>query len=286
MTTTYLLFDTCVWLSLAQDADALPMLQALKGHSDSGTVVLLVPTIVTDEFERHRDKIIDKHNERLGTWVKHARAASILLSGSEAEEMRRLADKAAKQIPEKASTVAHALKMASELLRHRESIRIVPKDIHAKRVAERALAKRAPFHRNKNSVADALLMECFRDWVASDKGSGKSVFVTENTSDYCDEKKKSDIHAHYQELFADKNVAFSINAAEVIEEIGPFEHSAAVKERYATATSIPPELCPNGGVHSFTEGQGAYLRSQYGGLTWQLFCNKCRARFDTGDSWD
>ena len=50
---------------------------------------------------------------------------------------------------------------------------------------ERALKKRAPFHHNKNSVADALIVEMYVEVLAAD-GSGKDdhCFVTSNTKDF------------------------------------------------------------------------------------------------------
>jgi hypothetical protein len=286
MTKNNLLFDTCVWFTLAQDIDASPMLQALKGHVDSGTVVLLVPTIVVDEFERNREKIIQKYVSRLRTQIKHAHEATALLDGADAEEMKRLTEKAEKKIVTRAESVAQSLNLASDLLHHKKSIKIPHQEIHYTRVVERALTKRAPFHRNKNSVADALHMESFHYWVKDNSDLDSAIFVSENTSDYCNDDKKTEIHADYKDYFSKTNWNFSINVAEVIETLGPFEHSADVKARYATMALVKSGLCPQGGDHVFSEGDGAYLRSQYGGLTWQLFCTKCHARFDTGDSWD
>lgn len=287
MTKHTLLFDTCIWITLAQDADASPMLEALKGHIEAGAVALLVPTIVINEFERNRDKIIKRNATRLATLIKHAReTATTLLEGAEAEEMTRLTEKARAQITAREATLAHSLTLASQLLNHEKSIKIAPREIHYRRVVERALSKRAPFHRGKNSVADALHMECFYDWVNANSEADPAVFVTENTDDYSDGQKKNQIHPDYTDYFNKTNCTYSINVAEVIEKLGPFEHSADLKTRYASIALATPNLCPHGGGHTFSDDDGAYLRSQYGGLTWHVFCTKCHARFDTGDAWD
>lgn len=48
---------------------------------------------------------------------------------------------------------------------------------------------------------------------------------------------------------------------------------------------LPPSICWKcQSQNSFTSG--SYLRSQYGGLTWQYICNKCGSRYDTGDYFD
>ena len=53
------------------------------------------------------------------------------------------------------------------------------------RAADRALAKKAPFHRNKNSVADAILIEAFADVVKGKDTTGHQFgFVTHNKNDF------------------------------------------------------------------------------------------------------
>jgi hypothetical protein len=55
----YLLGDTCVWLDLAKDVNGGPLLAACRQLIADERVEFLVPQIVTDGFERNRDRIID-----------------------------------------------------------------------------------------------------------------------------------------------------------------------------------------------------------------------------------
>jgi hypothetical protein len=51
--------------------------------------------------------------------------------------------------------------------------------------AERAVEKRAPFHRDKNAMADAILIETYADCVRDKAASGvRLAFVTHNKSDF------------------------------------------------------------------------------------------------------
>jgi len=271
---------------MAQDPDAISMTDSLIGHVHSGAIVLLTARIVVDEFERNRGKIIDRRAMGMKTWINHARSASSLLDTPDTARMQALADLAEKKIPTKVGELAGALNRVNDLLTHKTTIQLSPEQDHAQRVVERALSKKAPFHRSKNSVADALLMECFRDFISDRRFVGTAVFATENSSDYCDEKDKKTIHADYSSVFDGKSICFSINVAEIIRGLGPFKNSASIVARYAQTATLKYEKCPAGEDHSFDESRGAYLRSQYGGLTWQLHCSKCGARFDTGDHWD
>jgi len=52
-------------------------------------------------------------------------------------------------------------------------------------VVERGLAKHAPFHRSRNSVADALLIELYATAIANvDLAQQPYAFVTSNSEDF------------------------------------------------------------------------------------------------------
>lgn len=58
------------------------------------------------------------------------------------------------------------------------------------------------------------------------------------------------------------------------------------RSAYFGADSLKPTVCPRCKAENSFLGGGAYLRSQYGGLTLQYVCGKCGFHLDTGDSWD
>lgn len=62
---------------------------------------------------------------------------------------------------------------------------VTPTDDTRSAVVERGLAKRAPFHRSRNSVADALLIELYSVDVATfDLAKEPHAFVTSNSDDF------------------------------------------------------------------------------------------------------
>ncbi len=52
-----LLVDTCVWLDVAKDPKQTPILAVVEDLVRAGSMCLLVPTVVLEEFRRNRDRI-------------------------------------------------------------------------------------------------------------------------------------------------------------------------------------------------------------------------------------
>ncbi|WP_022887563.1 hypothetical protein [Glaciibacter superstes] len=62
-----------------------------------------------------------------------------------------------------------------------EGRKLVPDDDIKRRVVDRGLAKHAPFHKHRNSVADALLIELYAGEIDE---AGEFAFVTSNSEDF------------------------------------------------------------------------------------------------------
>ena len=62
--------------------------------------------------------------------------------------------------------------------------RVEPTQDEHERVVDRGLDKRAPFHRSKNSVADALIIEMYASQVASAVADDRYALVTSNSDDF------------------------------------------------------------------------------------------------------
>ena len=206
----------------------------------------------------------------------HAGKITILLPETVLIEFK----KHEKEIGEK--KIASYKGILNEILDHKTTIKLPTEQRHILAAAQDAIRKRAPFHHNKNSFCDALIMYGFKEILPSISVKGFVYFVSENTSDFCKSSNQSHPHEEFEKLFTDK-VKFSINIALALNEIKPQAITPEVVEEVKTIT---PYLCPAGGEHVFDSENEAFLRSQYGGLTWQLLCKKCGARYDTGDYWD
>jgi len=180
-----LLIDTSVWLDLAKDYRNLPLLSILDDLVDQSEVELLVPDIVIDEFNRNKARVLAAAKASQTDAFRRVRNAIKQFGGPQQRDavIRELDD------------VDHKLAIHGEA--SNESMDIVEKLLNGpapivasviarQRAANRGLDRRAPFHQgNKNSTADAILIETYAEIVVDDQNlSARYAFVTANTADF------------------------------------------------------------------------------------------------------
>jgi hypothetical protein len=156
----YLLGDTCVWLDLAKSISGDQLIVACREFIHESRLELLVPQLVIDEFERNRGRIEADMARSVTATFRRVRAAVDEHGLDEGrEETLQHLDDLTHRVP---LINQMALGQFSEILKLLRGGRILePSDEVCRRAVDRALAKRAPFHRSKNSVADALIVEMY-----------------------------------------------------------------------------------------------------------------------------
>lgn len=180
----YLLGDTCVWLDLAKNVNGRQLIAACRQLSDEERLELLVPQIVIDEFEHNRDRI-EADMARSVSAIFHRVRAVVDEHGREGGR-----DEALKQLDDLAHRVPLINQMAigqfSQILQLLHGgRRLEPSAEVYRRAADRGLDKRAPFHRSRNSVADALIVEMYGEVLeANASGRDDHCFVTTNVKDF------------------------------------------------------------------------------------------------------
>ena len=215
-----LLIDTSVWLDLAKDYRRSAVLTAIEELIDAGTIELIMPKVIVDEFARNRDSVVEHSRRSLSSHIKRVREAVLEFAEEErqASTLRELGE------------IEHTLAMKGEVSRRTlERIEramascpsIAPSEDTKGRVVERALAKRAPFHRSKNSVADALLIEMFVE--AAEAGTDAETgffFVTHNTRDFSQHDGDRRLpHADLEPVFSPGNRHYSTSIVDVVKRI-------------------------------------------------------------------
>ena len=203
----HLLVDTSTWLDLSKRRDGQRWIVALRLLVQQGDVELMVPQVVIDEFERNRERI------------------ETSMTSSVAQRF-----KAIKQDLDDYGADAAASKMIEDLARHTPLIGAMttrnfddvltllkggrllePTDAEQLNVVSRGLAKRAPFHRSRNSVADALLAELYATAVAADAGDDRYAFVTTNSEDFSSTTgDKREPHLDLADLFAGESSSYRL----------------------------------------------------------------------------
>lgn len=183
--TCKLLVDTCVWLDLAKDYRQQPVIAALEDLATAGEIQLLVPQVVLKEFERNKERVAADATRSLQSHFNLVRDA-VDRFGNEKDKKATLkalneADHAAVL---KGDAVNTSINRIEKLLTSVPALPIT--DSVKARVTDRAIAQRAPYHRSRNSVGDAIIVEIYADQVAADD-PGDLAFVTHNFKDFSQE---------------------------------------------------------------------------------------------------
>jgi len=178
-----LLIDTCVWIDLAKDHHQHALLQALDHLIKEEKIVVLVPPLLRHEFERNKGNIVDRNRQSLSAALKRAKEALDQHgeAGTKIQALEGLnfVDQRLPRLGDLTGIVA----FVELMLKRAKTVSIT--DAAKLRAADRAVAKRAPFHKNRNSVADAILVEAFADVAKGKDSTGHTFgFVTHNKNDF------------------------------------------------------------------------------------------------------
>ena len=214
------LVDTCVWLDLAKDYREQPIISAIEDLVKEGRLRLIIPSVVLDEFQRNKARVAEEAKRGFQSHFRVVRDA-----------VNRFADDASK-----AHTIAalhevdHAITMKSaavdgSLMRIENILASTPavptSETVKQRVTERALAKLAPYHREKNSVGDAILIETYAEVLSSDRDKKpRYAFVTHNTKDFSEpngDRRKP--HGDLAPMFVPPRSTYSVSMVDLIREV-------------------------------------------------------------------
>lgn len=215
-----ILIDTCVWLDLAKDPKNLALVQALETLVKRGDVSLIVPRVVVDEFVRNKARVAKEGTQSLSSALRRVRDAVWRLDAPKrrAQLAKRLSDLDLK-LPTLGEAVLEGLGLIDTLL-HTSAI-IEASDAMKARAAERALNGAAPFHRNKNSMGDAILIETYAEALRAPAAKGtRFAFVTHNKHDFSlpdgDHKKP---HPEFAPLFSKIRSLYCVTLADALRRV-------------------------------------------------------------------
>ena len=176
-----MVIDTCVWLDLAQNYNQQPLLSALEELVRMNFIHLIVPEIVTDELARNKERVIEESGRNIVSTLRRAKevVAQLGKDGEKQHVIRQLTEIDQKSVnyrdvAAEAISRIERLILGSELVDTNASMKLA--------AAERALAGNAPFHRQRNSMGDAILIEAYGE--IQRQALGHYAFVTHNIKDF------------------------------------------------------------------------------------------------------
>jgi chaperonin cofactor prefoldin len=172
---TYLILDTNWWMFLAL-SDHKPVLNELKSKIEDGSIILLVPSVVLKEWKKHKKGVLKKIEESI------------------TDNLKTIKNNAKKDAEAQYTAVCNFIEKRSK------KIKVSSKVIH--KAVNFALRKKAPFHRNKNSIADALIIFSTIEFLKKENNLGKdnAIFVSYNHTDFSETTDKSEEMEIYKDI--------------------------------------------------------------------------------------
>ncbi|WP_298364330.1 PIN domain-containing protein [uncultured Bradyrhizobium sp.] len=178
----FLVVDTCVWLELVKDYSQEPLLSALEDLVRMNFVSLVVPKIVVDELARNKERVVEESGRSIAGTLRRAKEM-LARYGNDGE--KQVAIRQLTEIDHKSVNYRDAATKAVERIERlvfgaAEIVEITPSMKLA--AAERALQNKAPFHRPRNGMGDATLIEAYGE--IQRRAAGHYAFVSHNIKDF------------------------------------------------------------------------------------------------------
>jgi hypothetical protein len=226
-----ILIDTCVWLDMAKDFSQLPLLGALEELVRLGYIQLIAPHTLLDEFARNKVRIIEEGARSLTGTLK--RAADVIAKYGEWKRTRKFISaihEAEQKLGNASDFAAQAIARIETLLGNARAMDTTD-DIKL-RAAQRAIDKRAPFHRQRNNINDAILIETYADSLTAAKSGERFAFITHNVKDFSHPAGNEKFpHPDFAPLFSRIRSRYFITLGEALRGIRPEEFADIMIEQ-------------------------------------------------------
>lgn len=231
----HILIDTCVWLELAKDYHQRDILAALEELIRQGEIKLILPRVVVDEFARNKSRVIEESTRSLNSTLKRAKDVIDKFGDPRRKRtiLKQLNDVDYK-LPSLGEAASDAVNSIENLFAGSTIIEV--SDAIKLRAAQRAIDKRAPFHRQRNGIDDAILIEIYADAVAAKSPSGtRFAFVSHNTKDFsCPNASERLPHPDIATCFSRIRSLYFIKLGEALRRIQPAHFSDLMIEQQWT----------------------------------------------------
>lgn len=227
-----ILIDTCVWLDLAKDYQQQAILAALEELIRHEDVALILPRTVVDEFARNKKRIIEDSSRSLSSTLKRVKEAVEKFGDPRRKRMvmNQLNDMDYR-LPTLGEGVVDTIGRVEKLFSHAQVIET--SDAVKIRAAQRAIEKRAPFHRQRNGIDDAILIETYAD-AAAEKVTGRNrfAFVTHNIKDFSHPTGNNKLpHPDIAAYFSRSKSLYFITLGEALRRVQPAQFADLMIEQ-------------------------------------------------------
>jgi hypothetical protein len=220
-----MLVDTCVWLDLAKDPSTLPLIGALEELVAGEDVVLVVTRTILDEFAQNKTRLVEDSRRSVSSTRTRTKESTETIRGP----IRR------RKLIEGLDQVDHELvnfrDRAVEIV-ERIEILFAAGELHVTtdaikvRASDLGIERKAPFHRQRNGMNDAILVETYADMVGGKIGAQRFAFVTHNVKDFSDPTGNPSLpHPDLSHLFTGTRSRYFTTLGEALRGIRPEQYA-------------------------------------------------------------
>lgn len=225
----YVLADTSVWLDLAKDVNGQKLVVAVRVLVHSGRLTLLVPQLVIDEFDRNRSRVEADMTRSLSANFRRVRDEIEQYGQDGRDAALGELDNIALRVPLIKQIATRNFDDVRDLLAGGQLMDPTADDQAT--VVGWALEKRAPFHRSRNSVADALLLAMYRTAMTVTGADDCWCFVSANVKDFSAvEGDNRQPHADLAALFAGSQSDYFLSLVASLDKHFPEEFDDMLEE--------------------------------------------------------
>ena len=226
-----ILIDTCVWLDLAKDYQQQPILTALEELIRLEDIELILPRTILDEFARNKARVVEESGRSLSGTLKRVKEAVEKFGDPRKKSivLRQLTD-VDHRIPTMGGAAVNTVSRIEKLFARVPIIEI--SDAVKVRAAQRAIDKRAPFHRQRNGIDDAILIEVYADVVTAKATGARFAFVTHNIKDFSHPAANNKLpHPDIAACFSRVRSLYFITLGEALRRVQPQEFADLMIEQ-------------------------------------------------------
>lgn len=218
------MIDTCVWLDIAKDPNLQKLVSTVEELIDSRKLELVLPAQVLEEFANNKSRIIEDTKRSIKGQVARVRDVIEVFGDINVKDLLvEQLDDIVSKVPMMGEFAAIGSVNWIEVLFKKATV-IEPSDTVLVAAARRALSKKAPFHKSKNSMADAVIIESYGGLLQSKVSKHtKFVFITHNTSDFSNPGgNNKEPHPDFGNFFAlERKSFYYINLSEALHALFP-----------------------------------------------------------------
>jgi hypothetical protein len=226
------LIDTCVWLDLAKDYKQRAILSALEELIQQGEIELILPRTIISEFARNKGRVIEDSSRSLSSTLKRVKEAVEKFGDPRQKRtvLRQLNDMD-HRLPTLGEAAVDTIGRIENLFARMPVIEI--SDAVKLRAAQRAIDRRAPFHRQRNGIEDAILIEVYADAAGTKAKAGtRFAFVTHNTKDFSYPNASNKLpHPDIAACFSARRSLYFITLGEALRRVAPTQFADLMIEQ-------------------------------------------------------